>query len=669
MKLDASGIELFVCDVLDARLKDAREHLRDPPSVAGWLPRMLSSPMLRDNLAFHAAWKAALAGARPSRMDYWAFKRRQRSGGCGSAPDALVATLLDRAPAVRMVPNAQETMQHAVKAYVGFDLGHADPAHLTRLVISKLADRLGIDVAVQEAPEVRGKGLVQAYTWMCQNSRDLGDFEEWAGLAAAHRAPSCLKDLHERTADVLRSLDLVHTDPLTGAVRRYTDDDDAEDGEDAEDVALLTAREALWASIQADGHLWRTERGGTLILVMAEAKCDLPCRSDTNRRQRVLACTSPAQMRVIADQARALYSTIAVMDSASATLTVRGPGEQKLSVRLDSAHLTHALISDGHGLWAPSASECVWATALRSEVVRSALTSPMRHPGQLLVQQFMVLYAHARGLLHGAGAGRRFERALPPTNDRLGDVVLIDTRENPWSVLSALMALDNLRDGAWGLRVFCSSRSRAFYERALRPRVPHADIQSAALGEHDDGGKFDMESYNALLKSSPFWRSLVGSGCRRVLLVQDDGVLSRPGMDREGSPFMAVTCAYVGAPWMEHPSNGELQRLVPGMVGNGGLSLRRPDAMLRMCEQQERLSRSLFNGGLQPIPEDVFFASALGREGLTCDARLAEGFAFEERAPLTDTVLGFHKPWPYVSVEAVRDTLASMLRDARDRAV
>jgi hypothetical protein len=153
-------------------------------------------------------------------------------------------------------------------------------------------------------------------------------------------------------------------------------------------------------------------------------------------------------------------------------------------------------------------------------------------------------------------------------------------------------------------------------------------------------------------------------------MVQDDGVLARPGLDADGSPFLSERCAYMGAPWAEHPSNAELQRLVPTLVGNGGLSLRRPAVLHRICAcaSYAQQGRTLFNGGLQPIPEDVFFASVLSRAGpgLLCDASLAQAFAFEERAPLLQ-VLGFHKPWPYLPLDVVRAMLVSMLKDARAR--
>eukprot|EP00798_Chlamydomonas_sp_ICE-L_P001289 gene1289-biopygen14150 len=119
-----------------------------------------------------------------------------------------------------------------------------------------------------------------------------------------------------------------------------------------------------------------------------------------------------------------------------------------------------------------------------------------------------------------------------------------------------------------------------------------------------------------------------------ALFVQDDGMIVRPGIE-EDEEIMAQD--YVGAPWADAPANAELKRLVPTLVGNSGLSLRRVDACLDVTEPTttpvHRMSGGgrLFNFNLQPEPEDVFFARSFSTIGCGCPTGVGERFAMEQR--------------------------------------
>jgi hypothetical protein len=190
-----------------------------------------------------------------------------------------------------------------------------------------------------------------------------------------------------------------------------------------------------------------------------------------------------------------------------------------------------------------------------------------------------------------------------------------------------------------------------------------ASFRAEVITELQAQPTFDIESYNTLLKSASFWKTYFPATTRRVLLVQDDGLILRPGVED-------MTCKYVGAPWLKDaPYNMHLSQYLAGnLVGNGGVSLRDVGAMVRVCEGHEVDAHDLFHpGGLQPIPEDVFFSKWVQPEGVASEAE-AERFAFEERAPV-DGVMGFHKPWAYLPLSVVKDAFDAMLQSSCERAL
>lgn len=187
--------------------------------------------------------------------------------------------------------------------------------------------------------------------------------------------------------------------------------------------------------------------------------------------------------------------------------------------------------------------------------------------------------------------------------------------------------------------------------RACLSQVPRARIEVLPELAPGTGASFDVETYNDLLKSPSFWARIRAP---RVLIVQDDGMIVRRGLE-EDVELMAQD--YVGAPWADTPANrAMLQAAGVGteLIGNGGLSLRRTEAMKRACEVG-RADRRLFNHNLQPVPEDVFFASSTTCV-LECPRTVAARFSFEQTEPTSSTgppPFGFHKPWAYLPVAHV----------------
>jgi hypothetical protein len=134
---------------------------------------------------------------------------------------------------------------------------------------------------------------------------------------------------------------------------------------------------------------------------------------------------------------------------------------------------------------------------------------------------------------------------------------------------------------------------------------------------------------------------------------------------RRGIEERFMDYAYVGAPWADIPANAALKLEVPTLVGNGGFSLRNVAEMRRIANTFAKEGRRLFNARLQPVPEDVFFASAVTN---SCPTDIAEGFAMEMRVPpATVSPIGFHKPWAYLPRDTVAAFFSGVVNEAKTR--
>jgi hypothetical protein len=228
--------------------------------------------------------------------------------------------------------------------------------------------------------------------------------------------------------------------------------------------------------------------------------------------------------------------------------------------------------------------------------------------------------------------------AFAPRSGASNAVVLIDTRDNILSVISMLITFSNLRQNAWDAVIVCKECNRPFYERFLG--------EACAFVHPPMGGAFSIDNYNTMLKSAAFWSAL--AHFERVLIVQDDGMLVRPGL--EAAAYFDRD--YVGAPWdLGDPGNDVVSVATGGkLVGNGGLSLRRPRVMERVCMEHSDQAKTLHIDLMQQEPEDVFFARLVPNPATTAEAAL---FSSEEL--LNGSSLGFHKPWVYHSREKIED--------------
>lgn len=225
-------------------------------------------------------------------------------------------------------------------------------------------------------------------------------------------------------------------------------------------------------------------------------------------------------------------------------------------------------------------------------------------------------------------------------------VVIVDNRPNELSLISCKMALLNTCSD-WRLVVITSDKAMAFY----RDNLPgFTEIITHPLMNQ---GVFNIDTYNDTLQDVEFWKTLSAMGIDKTLIIQDDGLLVRPGVDKY------IDYDFVGAPWADSAENVELkQRITSNLVGNGGLSLRSVEWMIRVCETYD--GRETFYHNLIRMPEDVYFVKYLSELGANIpSAQEASFFAVEQI--INTKALGFHKFWLYHPLDAVKDFFKTIL--------
>ena len=237
-------------------------------------------------------------------------------------------------------------------------------------------------------------------------------------------------------------------------------------------------------------------------------------------------------------------------------------------------------------------------------------------------------------------------------------IVVVDNRPNIMNVIAmdaTRRVLSTSSGYQWDTVVF--TRADETDQKFYSDRVPGAII--VPLADMPQQKRFNMCFYNQLLKSEAFWEKL--SCYQRVLLIQDDGFLVRNG---DIDSFLRFD--YVGAPWdpsvdfNKYMHQNPRFNMSPNFVGNGGLSLRNPNAMLEMIRISGANVRALHHDGLQPEPEDVFFSKMCLRHNKAMPT-LDEAKTFASEEIICSASLGFHKVWGYSPPAAVKAFFDSIL--------
>jgi len=216
----------------------------------------------------------------------------------------------------------------------------------------------------------------------------------------------------------------------------------------------------------------------------------------------------------------------------------------------------------------------------------------------------------------------------------------------------ALIAIRSVRATlpTWQIRWICGKANVGAATAALRA-MPELGVELVQLDEEEE--PMTRSTYSTHLTSPDFWQPLVEFN--KVLLFQSDSALS-PHSSCTISDFFGYD--YVGAPWTHDPLGKELPGVLEKyrQVGNGGLSLRCPRAMLRAID--------LLATEESRHPEDLVLCRAMHRANATnmTNGQKADMFKLPsvdvacnfsvEMRPLASRSskgpLGIHSPWLYL---------------------
>ena len=195
--------------------------------------------------------------------------------------------------------------------------------------------------------------------------------------------------------------------------------------------------------------------------------------------------------------------------------------------------------------------------------------------------------------------------------------VIIEPRQHP-HLSYVIRNVMHFLDDSWGLCIVHGTKNQQFVEEMI---TDWGDILLLNCGVPDLPG----DAYAAFKCQVSLWQQLPSE---IILTFETDSILRRSGIEE----FLEYD--YVGAPWRwSWPAIKKTE----GIVGNGGLSLRRKSVMLQI------LASHRYKPG---IPEDVFFSRWLYRDGYHLPpvekaARFSTETIFEPHS------LGLHKAWRY----------------------
>lgn len=231
-------------------------------------------------------------------------------------------------------------------------------------------------------------------------------------------------------------------------------------------------------------------------------------------------------------------------------------------------------------------------------------------------------------------------------------LVIVDSRYNVMSVISSMISFYNVvrhrkNDNInFNLKIYTTeAASKKYIDMLTKMGFSDAYYKIESM-VHLDVPLFTIETYNALLKSCDFWKSI---GTPTCIIIQDDGMLLN-GQDIQD--FLGYD--YVGAPWVDTQENAYIKQFINAeLVGNGGFSVRNTNKMIEICTKYEHEKRQLFFHNINEIPEDVYFVKHLVKDGCrVAPHNVARKFAVEQVVQLKP--VGFHKFWPYHSPEVAQ---------------
>jgi hypothetical protein len=194
--------------------------------------------------------------------------------------------------------------------------------------------------------------------------------------------------------------------------------------------------------------------------------------------------------------------------------------------------------------------------------------------------------------------------------------VIVEPREHPALEFVLANFLENL-PANWQILIMHGTKNRPFVENITHAKL--ADYQSRIQLHDLQVENLTIPEYNRLLVSREFHDQIP---TEIFLVFQTDTMICKEsGIQLDDF----VKYDYVGAP-MPH---------IDGLVGNGGLSLRRKSKMLEIIEKCK------YNG---QDPEDYYYANSCKEVELSKPSRETAS-RFSNEGEYSEKSFGVHKPW------------------------
>jgi len=155
-----------------------------------------------------------------------------------------------------------------------------------------------------------------------------------------------------------------------------------------------------------------------------------------------------------------------------------------------------------------------------------------------------------------------------------------------------------------------------------------------------DYNNLNQSTYSLLLSTSMFWNLFYGN---KILIYQEDSIIFKSNIDE------FIMWDYIGAPWPK------TQNDTINSVGNGGLSLRSKDIMLKVIDKLNinniNLNSSTINYmknvNLIICPEDVYFSKTMQDYNIGTVANWNSAYKFSTESILNSNSFGGHNFWLY----------------------
>ncbi len=148
----------------------------------------------------------------------------------------------------------------------------------------------------------------------------------------------------------------------------------------------------------------------------------------------------------------------------------------------------------------------------------------------------------------------------------------------------------------------------------------------------------NQSTYSLLLASIKFWKNFVGE---KILIYQEDSCIFKNNIND------FIEWDYIGAPWSKRNNDNKKQ------VGNGGLSLRTKDIMIKVIEKKNIIETKYNSHTLNFMksakmtvgPEDVYFTINMLKYNIGKVADWDDAFNFSTETMLNTNSFGGHSFW------------------------